>query len=91
MRADDPFYGEFKIAQISQPITLTTTKERSEAGSGVRTLAQLTILVESAVLSVVGAAIGLHQPLIEAGLDSLGRLHHPISCFAKPSSEVPIK
>ena len=41
--------------------------------TGVRSLAQLTKLVEGAILSILGKSIATDQPLVEAGLDSLGK------------------
>ena len=70
----DSFYAEFITLPVSDPTTAVAAG--SKLAPSARSVEQLSKLVLATVASVMGSEIGLEQPLVEAGLDSLGKLYN---------------
>lgn len=70
-----PFYGEYKT-EANQTLSLaqpTATASVTIQAKAALTQEALSVRVLAAVVTVMGTAPAPDQPLVEAGLDSLGR------------------
>jgi hypothetical protein len=81
IKTDSTFYSEFmQPAKALSAITSTTaTASASIKTSGMAASAlsadDISRLIRTAVVSVLGTSVTDDQPLVEAGLDSLGESH----------------
>ena len=73
LKAAAPFYGEFKGAERKQAAALeTAAADQSALTSPAMSADDIMRLLRNAVSAVLGASVADDQPLVEAGLDSLG-------------------
>lgn len=77
LKATAAFYGEFKQASKQLPVGEASSEtalpiQQLTQGAAVLTADDITRLIRTAVASVLGADVADDQPLVEAGLDSLG-------------------
>lgn len=75
-----PYYGDFKTPSAIAPASDAAASPGAAAGAAAAgpplTAAQVQSKVEAAVAAVMGDVPAPSQPLVEAGLDSLGALCH---------------
>ena len=72
LKVSGPFYEDFK-APVATPSALSTAPGKAaKKGGGGYSAEDIQALVQAAVVSVMGSPVGPEQPLVEAGLDSLG-------------------
>jgi hypothetical protein len=69
LKVSGSFYEEFKNPIAAKAVALGRAEKKGGSGKSVE---EITSLVQAAVVSVMGSAVGPDQPLVEAGLDSLG-------------------
>ena len=67
-----PFYSEFSVDQAVALDLPTAAVSVTASAKPSMTDDVIASRVMGAVVAIMGAAIGLDQPLVEAGLDSLG-------------------
>ncbi|BDA51455.1 probable oleandomycin polyketide synthase, modules 5 and 6 [Coccomyxa sp. Obi] len=72
LKVTAPYYGEFKGAQNKQAAALNAAANQSAQTLQVMSADDIMRLLRSAVSAVLGASVADDQPLVEAGLDSLG-------------------
>ena len=87
LKATAAFYGEFKGLQATQAAQDVAAMQAAAGGLGGSaprlTSDDIMCLIRNAVSSVLGASVTDDQPLVEAGLDSLGEAaSHSSICFA---------
>ena len=74
LKVSGSFYEDFKaqdVASEKNPGAISVRLEAAPAAS--KTLEYFQALVHGAVLSVLGTSVNENQPLVEAGVDSLGK------------------
>ena len=76
-----PFYEDFKAQDVASEKNPGATPVRLEAAPAAsKTLEYFQALVHGAVLSVLGTSVNENQPLVEAGVDSLGKPQIIVIC-----------
>ena len=80
-----PFYAEFKLEPQAIATGVPTTnasRTALTAAAAASTPDMILRKVQDAILAVLGTTVGLDEPLVEAGLDSLGMPFFTAQCLA---------
>jgi len=83
-----PFFGEF--AHLT-PVALVAASSKAKASPGARALSASSVeaKVMGSVRAILGADVGVNEPLIDAGLDSLGAVELRDAVNAAVDMELP--
>lgn len=95
LKATAAFYGEFKgnqatqTAQDAAALALHSAAEGTVGNAPALSATDILRLIRGAVSSVLGASVADDQPLVEAGLDSLGKPAAHVCLHADMQSYLP--